>query len=232
MNELSKDNPPKRSESEHRRRRRRRRHHHHHSPDTSPHHATSQQLRPPQTGPPRPYSAPPPISHPTWQPQNTGPIHPQNFPQQWTQQHHPPPPSQTFAAFRPPIQQQRPNMFPPPGVHVDMKTGKVQTNMYPPDMPRNSSQGQTHDSSSSLGYPTNTSNNSRINITSNSNPSHPDIPTTISSPPNGFVELDAEIPGRYRAVNGVRQKHGSQQQRGRDMEYMRSSPPPPYRERD
>ena len=226
LNEIHKDNKKDVEKAKQRRKRshdRKERREHRHD---SKHHSSrpQQDLRPPQQGPPRPYSAPPPGSHPMWQPQ---PPPPPGFPQQqWHPQpiaYHPPqqapaypPPQQAPGYHQPP---QRPTMYPPPNVHIDLKTGKIQHNMLPPDM-----QARTRDGPAPRRSPQRSGSYERTREAAGSPPIYGhDVyaqsqrqmnPQPVADPRSGYAELDSETPGRYRP-------HRTDSKEG---------PPPAYRE--
>ncbi|KIW90737.1 uncharacterized protein Z519_08520 [Cladophialophora bantiana CBS 173.52] len=229
-------------------------------------------------GPPRPYSAPPPqnrpsmmpmavASAPMWHPPQQHGLPPQQRPPQsygtWpqgpsSQQQRPsqpqpqwqgsPPQNNTNNSFVPPPLQRPATVYPPPGVHIDLKTGKIQHDMYPPEMPRpgeareyyegarkeydrvreNSAPSQqrpqyqqphgAENGQHSYSQP-------QINVT----PAH--VPTP--PPRQGYAELDAETPGRYRPYGNEktgRGKSNSFSGRYRDDDMDMRDPPPAYRE--
>lgn len=221
LNELGKDSkkdvkkhrPQSRDRKHHEKKHRKHDHHHHDSSDSSPsphrmrptRPPQQQSLRPPQSIPARPYSAPPPGSRPMWQPQPF-----QGQPQQWQPNpvaYHSPqqapipyPPQQM--PNHPPPQAPRPNnnvqtphfnpLYPPPGTYIDMKTGQVQHNLYPPGHEAARSQND-------VGF-----SNVVMNVMDQQR---------IPSPQPGYAELDSETPGRYRP-----------------HDEKRRDPPPPYQE--
>src|SRR5271156_1188847 len=125
LSELNKDN---KKERERRNRKDDRKHHHQH--ESPPRKRPQQNLSPSQVPPPRPHSAPPP-GHPPpmWQPL------PVPYPPQYWQ----PQPQPQHAPYPPSWQPQ-----PPPQGYLDLKTGKVQQNLYPPDHPLARSAEQTY----------------------------------------------------------------------------------------
>lgn len=228
LNELNKDS--KKDGKKHRTHSKDRRHrkdhrkhdHRHDSSDSSspsPHRTRpsrppqQQNLRPPQNGPPRPYSAPPPGSRPMWQPQ---PFSGQQ--QQWQPNpvaYHPPqqapvpyPPQQM--PNHPPPQIPRPAInvspphfnpsYPPTGTYIDMKTGKIQHNLYPPGHEAARSQNSLDDDGQhDKGF-----SNVVMNMMDQ---------RRVPSPQPGYAELDNETPGRYRP-----------------HDEKRNDPPPAYQE--
>lgn len=212
----SKDGKHRDSKDGKHRKKHRKHDHHYDSSDSSPsphrmrpsRPPQQQSLRPPQSGPARPYSAPPPASRPMWQPPPF-----QGQPQHWQPNpiaYHPPqqapvpyPPQQM--PNRPPPQIPRPSfnapaahinpLYPPPGTYIDMKTGQIQHNLYPPGHEAARSQ-------SDIGF-----SNVVMNVMD-----HQHVP----SPQPGYSELDNETPGRYRRYD---EKASAQ-----------SPPPPPYQE--
>ena len=128
-----------------------------------------QQLRPPQHGPGRPSSAPPPKTRPHFQghpPMPTMQGRPPPQTQSWPVQARPPTPAEaaqyhTQTHSRPP-QSTYPGTPPAPGpgymqqaptMHFDTKTGKWQSNMLPPDMQPGGQGGNGNRSLSNVGLP-------------------------------------------------------------------------------
>lgn len=161
-------------------------------------------------------------------------------------------------------------MYPPPGMYIDMKTGKIQHDMYPPEMKQgkrevssspphrtdserveydrvreNSTSSGTHPLPyASQGY---SYSQPQISITpaqrqSQSQSQQGHERPTFSSPalPQGYAELDAETPGRYRPQSYGNEKAPYAPQRGRWKSHSFSGgyeedvdmrgPPPAYRE--
>jgi hypothetical protein len=123
-------------------------------------------------------------------------------------------------------------------MHFDMKTGKWQNNMYPPEMSQgaNNKRDVDRDLDFDDGHHSNSNNNEqrmRPPHPHNANTSQPQInvvnpPPTAhprpqahsfsnsapSLPPHGLAELDAETPGRYRPPHGNNEKYSYSPQRG------------------
>ncbi len=213
-----------------------------------------QQQQHPQT-----YPQGPPPSHGTWPlPQQQPPHYPQWPAKPPQQQHQHPRPQQDNPNnfVPPPLQRPATVMLPPPGMHLDMKTGKWQNNMYPPEMSQGQNQNRAKRDVDLDGY----HSNERMRR-ENSNPPHnasqPQInvspPTarpqahsfsnSAPSLPQGLAELDAETPGRYRPHGNEKYSYSPQrgERRGRahsgsscttryyDEDDMRDAPPA-YRE--
>ncbi|KIY03880.1 uncharacterized protein Z520_00571 [Fonsecaea multimorphosa CBS 102226] len=203
-------------------------------------HPQQQQGPPPQQGPPQ--------SHGTW-PQ--GPPSQQQRPSQPQSQWpgSPPPPNNANSNFVPPPLQRPATMYPPPGVHIDLKTGKIQHDMYPPEMPRPGEAREyyeggrkEYDRMRENSMPTqqrpqhyqpisgdhglqHSYSQPQINVTPAHNPTPP--------PPQGYAELDAETPGRFRPSSNEksgRGKSSSFSARYRDDDVDMRDPPPAYRE--
>ena len=292
LKELHGDSKEEERERERRRRRRRNSREDHHRPhrydDSPPSRPSrpSQQLMPPQQGPSRPYSAPPPQNRPqmmpvamaataaaAWPrpshhgpppqqgPPQSYPTWPQGPPQQQIMQQRPPPqqwqsrpPPQTMPNsnnFIPPPMQRPPTMYPPPGPHIDLKTGKIQHDMFPPEMPRKDGEARSY-------YEGDRPEHRRENSMPNSPPQRPQFaaqpygtqqgghscsqPQISVSPrmhhaqtmPQGYAELDSETPGRYRAHGDGKSEKGKSNSfsggRYGEDEYDMRSPPPAYRE--
>ncbi|EXJ55833.1 hypothetical protein A1O7_08764 [Cladophialophora yegresii CBS 114405] len=184
----------------------------------------------PQQGPPPPPQPRPPQSYPTW-PQ--GPPQQQQMMQQrppqpqpqW--QNGPPPPNGQTNFVPPPLQRPQTNSFyPPPGVHVDMKTGKIQHDMLPPEMPRDAKKGgearEYYEGGRQESHPRQRENSTPLQQQQQQQqqpkPQYPQpygaeqgphrysqlqinvTPArhTIPMIPQGYAELDSETPGRYR----------------------------------
>ncbi|KAH0844332.1 hypothetical protein FOPE_09796 [Fonsecaea pedrosoi] len=210
-------------------------------------HPQPQQGLPPQQGPLQSYGTWP-QGPPSQQQQQQRPSQPQP---QW--QGSPPPQNNINANFVPPPLQRPATVYPPPGVHIDMKTGKIQHDMYPPEMPRDQKKPgeareyydggrkefqrvrensmptqqrpQYHQPNGGENGLQHTYSQPQINVT----PAHKPTPP----PREGYVELDAETPGRYRPYGSEKSDRGksssySSRYRGDDMD-MRD-PPPAYRE--
>lgn len=237
LNELNKDSKKdvkkRRTDSKDRRDRKdSRKHHHRRDSTSSPHRPRPQQqqnLLPPQMPPPRPMSAPPQMPHPGWQPQPF-----QGHQQQWhpnpgsnrpVQQppmpYHPPQPQfQPMPAPRPAMN----SVYPPAGTYIDLKTGKVQHNLYPPDHPLHRSVDAERMRGEDGAYPLDKAaarsysfqpdgaQSDRLMYTPYTMP-----PPSVPSPRPGYMELDAETPGRFRPYDEKRDRPPF-------------SPPPPYRE--
>ncbi|KIX04455.1 uncharacterized protein Z518_05323 [Rhinocladiella mackenziei CBS 650.93] len=121
-------------------------------------------------------------------------------------------------------------MYPPPGVHVDLKTGKIQYDMLPPEMPRG--QGSEKRESERVrenSMPSRNGSQSQFPIYEEQQPTWPQpqinvtVPTqhpdqggggrpSFSSPAppplQGYAELDAETPGRYRPYRNEKAAFG------------------------
>jgi hypothetical protein len=108
---------------------------------------------------------------------------PQQMPNRPPQQmpNHPPPqiPRPTFNIQAPQINP----LYPPAGTYIDMKTGQIQHNLYPPGHEAARSQ-------SDIGF-----SNVVMNVMD-----HQRVP----SPQLGYAELDSETPGRYRPYDEKR----------------------------
>ncbi|KAJ9604437.1 hypothetical protein H2200_011273 [Cladophialophora chaetospira] len=195
----------------------------------------------PQQGPP---PQGPPQSYPTW-PQ--GP--PQQQSQQMMQQRPPqpqpqwqggPPPQNRPPGnnFVPPPIQRPQTSYPPPGVHIDLKTGKVQHDMFPPEMPRGDSkksgEAREYYEGGGGGGRHESYDRRRENSAPNVQPpqqqrpqypqnyggehgqysySQPQISVTpavhhATTIPQGYAELDSETPGRYRGYGDEKSGRG------------------------
>ncbi|KIV87443.1 hypothetical protein PV11_02988 [Exophiala sideris] len=213
-----------------------------------------QQQHPPPQGLPQ--------SHSTWpmqqnQQQRPGPP-PQHWPQPPPHQGGPPPPHPNGANFvAPPLQRPATVMLPPANMHYDMKTGKWQNNMLPPEMlgaqgKRDAGPELRRENSMPESYPHtspgqtyheyNAGMHPQINVTDHHG--RPAAPTyTMSSPslPQGYAELDSETPGRYRPHGDEKASYEPQRSHRRRRGHSSSStryyddddemsPPPAYRE--
>lgn len=211
-----------------------------------------------------------PQTNGTWtlQQQQRPPQQPQQMqqpPQQQMQQRpgqwQGPPPNQPNATFvPPPLQRPATAMYPPPGVHIDMKTGKIQHDMYPPEMRRDDSppparrretgkqeyervrESKTSSKQTSQllpyaeqGY---TYSQPQISVTPAPGPVH-SYSFPAASPPQGFAELDSETPGRYRPQSNEKASYPGSPGRGKshsfssryaDEDMELRDPPPAYRE--
>jgi hypothetical protein len=212
----------------------------------------------PQQGPPPPQPGPP-QSYPTW-PQ--GPPHQQQMAQQRPPQPLPqwqsgPPTNGQNTFVPPPLQRPQTNSFyPPPGVHIDMKTGKVQHDMFPPEMPRDSKKAGEAREYYEGGRQNSYERQRENSMPSQQQPPRPQhtqpyggdhgpysysqpqinvIPAMHQAPmiPQGYAELDSETPGRYRPYGDDKARRGKSNsfsgQYGAEGMDMRS-PPPAYRE--
>jgi hypothetical protein len=220
LNELGKDEDKAKQNAE----RRRRRHHHHHHQDDSdirhrPQRPPQHSLAPPTVGPPRPNSAPPvqplyqqpqPRPGPWQNPPHPQSQRPQQLPvqrppnvQSWPQQ--PPARPPQFQSPPPPYTQQPPPPGPghlqsQPTMHYDMKTGKWQAGMLPPEMPRANSMpvtGQIRPRSTSAQPPPSGLQRSQRAYSSGS----------WSSSESGSDSDDDDL--AYGHLPGKKQSHGS-----------------------
>jgi hypothetical protein len=149
-------------------------------------------------------------------------------------------------------------MYLPPGTHIDMKTGKIQHDMFPPEMPRDGKGGEAREyyEGGGGGGRKESHERRRENSTPQQRPQLPTQPYgaehnahSYSQPviavtpamhhatpmPQGYAELDSETPGRYRPQQGD-EKSGRGKansfsgSRYADDEFDMRSPPPAYRE--
>jgi hypothetical protein len=99
---------------------------------------------------------------------------------------HPPPqiPRPSFNVQAPQINP----LYPPAGTYIDMKTGKIQHNLYPPGHEAARSQND-------VGF-----SNVVMNVMD-----HQHVP----SPQPNYAELDSETPGRYRPYDEKRSVQSS-----------------------
>jgi hypothetical protein len=257
---------------------------HRHDSSNSPPHRPSrppqQSLYPPAQQPGRPYSAPPPQNRPQmlpvamaaaaaqqWQHQSRpmGPpmqqqTWPQGPPQQQQQQPRPPPqqynslpPPQTGGGnFAPPPRTN--TNYPPPGVHIDLKTGKIQHDMLPPEMPRkgearsyyegdrppppqqppnqqpNAPRGDSYERRRENSLPQQRPVAFPTPYTPENGEHSYSQPVIALSPPMGYAELDSETPGRYGAQRGYGREKSHSFSHGYEDGDGGRSPPPAYRE--
>ncbi|EXJ84548.1 hypothetical protein A1O3_05217 [Capronia epimyces CBS 606.96] len=218
--------------------------------------------QPPQQ--PHPFSSQPQF-HPPLQSQGTWPQQQPQL-QQWQQPQRPQqipvqrPNGNSNNVFVPQPPQPSATWYPPPGMHIDLKTGKVQTNMYPPEMLETQTSNQPqkrrdtadsrdqnrndgrqqqwgHSISSTYTQPQHSYSQPQINVTPAAMAADQGRPSFSSPPPpQGFAELDAETPGRYRLYGHEKSRTKSNSFSGRhardqyDYEHDLHDPPPAYRE--
>lgn len=138
-------------------------------------------------------------------------------------------------------------------MHIDLKTGKIQHDMLPPEMPRDVKSGggearEYFDGGRQQSYERRRENSMPSEQQRPQYPlaygaehgahnySQPQINVTPAAPPRqGYVELDSETPGRYRPYggdekSGGRHKSNSFSGYGDDDRRDMMSPPPAYRE--
>jgi len=208
---------------------------------------------PPQQGMPQSYGTwpqgPPQQQHP--QQQVMQQQQQQRPPQQQWQSAGPPHPPPQQNGFVPQPLQRPPTNYPPPGTHIDMKTGKIQHDMFPPEMPRKGEAREYYEGSNPKSSSRDVSSRQdsfehrRENSgTSQQRPQfhqpYNSQPQINVSPPQGYSELDSETPGRYARYGSQQGPSGREKsnsfsnshsgRRYQDDEYSMGSPPPAYRE--